>query len=365
MAHEGATGPDPTAKADQAAKPRAEAGTPRRVLCLDGGGVRTAAQLGLLAALEESLVRRSYIPDFRLSDYFDLIVGSSAGAMIAAGLALGRPVADIEAAWTELGPLLTGAKPAAAAEQALATLFGAGPLARAAFRTRFGAFLKRRSDGAVLFVTDRAPPEDGALLHRVVAAACAGGPKLETEKVALVEGGPVATYVDATAAGLADPTLALVRALAAQGGGLDWPLGPDKMLVMSVGAGRRSQATGKWTFVEAMAQDAAAAAQETLLGITEGAWRPSGVSVRLAHLPMLRYERFDADLGPEPLASSTDPEPLRAAGVAAFEAAAAAVGEAALFPKSFNTPGFGKRPLGPPKIRLEALGRAFDRRGEG
>ncbi|MFZ4604007.1 MAG: hypothetical protein ACOYM8_16295 [Caulobacterales bacterium] len=91
--------------------------------------------------------------------------------------------------------------------------------------------------------------------------------------------------------------------------------------------------------------------------------------VRLAHPPMLRYERFDADLSAETAAYlRADPAAgvaeARELGARAFDAACGPGGapERLVFPKSFNPRGFGKRPLGPPKIRLEALGRAFQGR---
>lgn len=63
---------------------------PKRLLSLDGGGIR-----GLLAA--EILVRIEAIlqelnPQFNcLADYFDFIGGTSTGSILATGLALGMP----------------------------------------------------------------------------------------------------------------------------------------------------------------------------------------------------------------------------------------------------------------------------------
>ncbi len=67
---------------------------PKRVLALDGGGVRGIISLAYLERLEALLRARLY-PDLVLADYFDLIGGTSTGAIIAAGLALGMPVAKL------------------------------------------------------------------------------------------------------------------------------------------------------------------------------------------------------------------------------------------------------------------------------
>ncbi|HWN43272.1 MAG TPA: patatin-like phospholipase family protein [Thermoanaerobaculia bacterium] len=66
---------------------------PRRLLALDGGGIRGVLTLEVLAELERQLREKTGGgPDFRLSDYFDYVAGTSTGAIIAAGLALGFPV---------------------------------------------------------------------------------------------------------------------------------------------------------------------------------------------------------------------------------------------------------------------------------
>ena len=55
---------------------------PKRILALDGGGARGLLTLGVLQKLEEELARRSGNPGlFRLAHYFDLIGGTSTGAL--------------------------------------------------------------------------------------------------------------------------------------------------------------------------------------------------------------------------------------------------------------------------------------------
>jgi uncharacterized protein len=67
-----------------------------RVLALDGGGVRGAFGASLLAEIERTLGQ----PIYR---YFDLIVGTSTGGIIAAGLALGMRAAEIRELYETLG----------------------------------------------------------------------------------------------------------------------------------------------------------------------------------------------------------------------------------------------------------------------
>jgi predicted acylesterase/phospholipase RssA len=83
-------------------------GKPKRILALDGGGARGLLTLGLLGKLEAELARRS--PGgpnkFRLSQYFDLIGGTSTGSIIAVTLALGWPVRDIVDLYFKLLPAI-------------------------------------------------------------------------------------------------------------------------------------------------------------------------------------------------------------------------------------------------------------------
>jgi predicted patatin/cPLA2 family phospholipase len=86
---------------------------PKRILSLDGGGVRGLISLGILARVEALL--RERVPEgqrdaFRLCDYFDLIGGTSTGALIAVQLAMGESVAEITERYKKLCPKLFGSK---------------------------------------------------------------------------------------------------------------------------------------------------------------------------------------------------------------------------------------------------------------
>ena len=66
---------------------------PKRILCIDGGGARSLLSLGVLGSIEELLQKRHDDPELKLCDYFDLIAGTSTGAVLAAALASGQAVA--------------------------------------------------------------------------------------------------------------------------------------------------------------------------------------------------------------------------------------------------------------------------------
>ena len=77
---------------------------PKRILALDGGGLRGIVTLGYLNRIEELLKKRHGGGDgFRLAHYFDLVAGTSTGSIIAAGLALGMSVEELTNLYMDLG----------------------------------------------------------------------------------------------------------------------------------------------------------------------------------------------------------------------------------------------------------------------
>jgi patatin-like phospholipase/acyl hydrolase len=73
----------------------------RRILCIDGGGIKGAQPAAFLAALEKGV-------DRPIGEYFDLIAGTSSGGILAIGLALGRSAKELLAFFEERGPAIFG-----------------------------------------------------------------------------------------------------------------------------------------------------------------------------------------------------------------------------------------------------------------
>lgn len=82
------------------AKERADSQRPHKILTLDGGGIRGAMTVEILAEIESIVA-----PNERqsLSDYFDYISGTSTGAILAAGLSLGWRVDKLREFYEEQG----------------------------------------------------------------------------------------------------------------------------------------------------------------------------------------------------------------------------------------------------------------------
>jgi hypothetical protein len=76
---------------------------PRKILALDGGGIRGLMTARALLRLEEILAEGRGGSDFRLCNYFDYIGGTSTGAIIAAALATGMSVSELLVFYQDFG----------------------------------------------------------------------------------------------------------------------------------------------------------------------------------------------------------------------------------------------------------------------
>jgi uncharacterized protein len=83
---------------------------PKRLLALDGGGVRGAVTVAFLERIEQ-LLREHHGREIRLGDYFDLVGGTSTGAIIAGALALGYRTAQVKDFYMRLAPFAFKRRP--------------------------------------------------------------------------------------------------------------------------------------------------------------------------------------------------------------------------------------------------------------
>ena len=76
----------------------------KKLLALDGGGIRGVITLEVLERVEEILRKKLGRPDAVLADYFDYMAGTSTGAIIATCLALGMTVDAVREFYIASGP---------------------------------------------------------------------------------------------------------------------------------------------------------------------------------------------------------------------------------------------------------------------
>ena len=84
----------------------------RKLLALDGGGIRGMISIEVLAQIEALLQQRlGRGDDFVLADYFDYVAGTSTGAIIATCVALGMRVDELRAFYVDSGPAMFNRAP--------------------------------------------------------------------------------------------------------------------------------------------------------------------------------------------------------------------------------------------------------------
>lgn len=77
---------------------------PKKILALDGGGIRGMMTVEVLAEIENLLRQKlGRGDDFVLADYFDFVAGTSTGAIIAACISVGMKVSDIRTFYLSSG----------------------------------------------------------------------------------------------------------------------------------------------------------------------------------------------------------------------------------------------------------------------
>jgi hypothetical protein len=315
-------------------------GTPKRILALDGGGLRGILSLGLLQAIENALRERHQGgDDFRLCDYFDLIAGTSTGAIIAATLALGWKVEEIRSRYMTLGErvftrsLLRQGVLRAKYDEAtliaeLKKVYGAKTtLGGPELKTGLLVMTKRMDTGSPWPVSNNprgayfAARPNGVLgdgdypLWQVVRASTAAPAYFDSQSITIARaaGAKAMTgeFVDGGVSPFNNPALMALMYTTMNGYRINWPTGADKLLIVSLGTGAADPAVTHANLAAKQAVDAllslmndSATLQETLLQ-----WLSDGPTARpinrevgnlegdvLNGVAALTYRRYNVDL---------------------------------------------------------------------
>jgi uncharacterized protein len=241
---------------------------PKRILALDGGGLRGVVTLGYLQRIETLLrARHGGDPAFRLCHYFDLIAGTSTGAIIAAALALGMTVDDVLGHYERLGRevfrgdwwrasgLVVARYDAALLAEHLKRVLGANrTLGDGGIGTGLLIVTKRLDSGSVWPLGNnprgqyfKAPEGQAWIsngeypLWQIVRASTAAPTFFDPEPVtiATTDGRVVQTgrFVDGGVSPHNNPALQAFMYATLDGFRVNWPTGADAMLLTSVGTG--------------------------------------------------------------------------------------------------------------------------------
>lgn len=239
-------------------------GTLKRILSLDGGGIRGALTLGFLKKIETILQEKNG-KDYLLCDHFDLIGGTSTGSIIAAGLATGMTVDSITALYMKLGEDIFGKKTyrhgigktiievligqseydTAPLDKYLQKAFANIRLGGEEIKTGLCIVAKRADTNSVwplinhpngrFYDSTDGRNKDIKLWQAIRASSAA--PTYFAPQMIDVGDGQRAAFVDGGVSMANNPALTLLMVATLKGFPFHWPLSEDKLTLVSVGTG--------------------------------------------------------------------------------------------------------------------------------
>lgn len=305
----------------------------KRILCLDGGGIRGLLSVAILERVE-SILRARQPADrqasFVLADYFDLIAGTSTGSIIAGFLALGKPMSEVRRAYDKLGPLIFS-KPRAGG-QVLQAKYEAGPfddaLQQAFHETTLGGkqlrtglliTCHRMDNGSAWLLCNN---KEGTYWNydqirpvRHLIRASAAAPTYFDPIILPIGNAETGLFLDGAMSGLNNPSFATLLYVLGDEYKLRWSSGVEDLYMLSVGTGYKRYIKRQEDFIGKVAglqaRDALTGlihqssfqttmAMQALSYSTEPFILNSEVfglaGTQIAGKPLLHYERVDAPL---------------------------------------------------------------------
>ena len=311
----------------------------RAVLSLDGGGVRGTITVAFLRRLETLLRERDGLPDARFCDYFDLIGGTSTGAIISTALSLGYTAAEITDFYHELAPRIfrrsywriIGWQPVFSAKnlkEEITRVCGTRTLDTEDLLTYLAIVTKRMDTGSAWVLSNNPAskfwntPEDGSFignrhypLRELVRASTAAPHYFNPEPVSVIADEPPGLFVDGGVTPYNNPALLLAQMALVPAYGFDWDPGEDNLLIVSVGTGsfrerldalRAARMSAVGLAVKALSGmisdgEAQTLALMQLLGRTDTPWVVNSeigdlADAALTPAPLFTFQRYDVRL---------------------------------------------------------------------
>ncbi len=251
---------------------------PKRILSLDGGGVRGAVTVAFLERLEKVIDEIEGKPTL-LCDWFDLIGGTSAGSIIATGLALGLRASEIRAIQTALAPAVFkkrfwrfGGFRATFDKRNLVNeltkLVGNRRLDSEDLKTGLCIITKRLDTGSAWMLSNNPrtiywdSPENSSgskaftgnrhyPLANLIRASAAAPHFFDPEIIEIVEGEPPGMFIDGALTPHNNPAFQLFLLATLPQYRLCWKATPQDLMIVSVGTGsyrpRVQQSDLRWT----------------------------------------------------------------------------------------------------------------------
>ncbi|MAK60761.1 MAG: patatin [Ponticaulis sp.] len=316
----------------------------KRILALDGGGIRGLITLGILTRIEEVLARSSPDPEnFNLAQYFDLIAGTSTGSIIATALAMGWKVEKVKRLYEDLGPalfpssqvkgILKFRRSAEVLSEVLHSELSDMTLDSPDLKTGLMICAKRIDTDSAWVLTNNPRAKfwesGGSWLANkdyevamLVRASAAAPTYFEPVKITISDGKKgdyeEGLFVDGAISGHNNPAVQSILTATLPSYGLNWARGADNLLVINVGTGWYRERKNLKSF---MGKIPALQALDSLKGIINDTVRndllllqaishpakPWTINSEVSNLntelaseaPLISYQRYDAHIDRE------------------------------------------------------------------
>lgn len=232
----------------------------KRILSLDGGGVRGAITIAFLERIE-TVLREKHGQKASFGEQFDLIGGTSTGSIIGSALALGKSAREIRDFYFDLGPRIFkrsrwrligvqsvfDAKPL---KQELTRICGDVRMEDDAIKTGLAIVMKRLDTASAWIISNNPAskywndPDDGAYIGNkhfrladLIRASTAAPHYFAPEQIQLFENLEAGVFVDGGVTPHNNPALAMLQLATIPAYGYGWEVGVDKLSIISIGTG--------------------------------------------------------------------------------------------------------------------------------
>jgi uncharacterized protein len=234
---------------------------PKRILALDGGGIRGAITIAFLIKIE-TVLKKLFGHQTRISDYFDLIGGTSSGAILAGAAAVGLSGQEMLEFFSRLAPTVFRRSLWRIAgfqskfdsrhlQTQLESVLGDISLDSERIQTGVCVVLKRM-DTASAWVISNNPrsqfwndPPDGSFvgnrrykLATLIRGSAAAPHYFDPQLLQIVENQEPGLFVDGALTPYNNPALLLLLITTLPQYGIQWKSGPENLRVVSLGVGR-------------------------------------------------------------------------------------------------------------------------------
>lgn len=342
---------------------RLQAPGAKRMLALDGGGTRGIITIAFLLEIQQTLqTKLGRGDDFVLSDYFDLIGGTSVGSIIATLLALGWRVEKIEKTFRDWAPEVFRARrirgmfaarfDAKKLSQKIREVVGNAPMSSDKLKTGLCIVAKRADTNSVWIMTNNPRSKywrtrNGVIdngdyqIHDLIRASTAAPTFFRRKDIPIHRFEDSKTepmigqFVDGAVSPHNNPSLQMFMLASIKGynlggapidelrsgNGKSWPLGPKTLLMISVGTGNFPTTVKRRWIPNLEAIDALKSmigdAEQLTLGLMQGMavcrryWHVDSDIGNLAtdamfERPLLTFQRYDVRLTEKWLTGKND-----------------------------------------------------------